>query len=162
MHHQLFVNNHLSVTVWFRKFEYFLKKDITLQKTAWCWVPRDPSTIFLPLLLEIARKLKFHVFLIFYARKHMVSSFYLKWTKFTRNCEFFPFVAPWGPKLNWNKFTISYEFSPLLVKWWYHMFSSNVMEEYMESEVSGIFLSKTGRQKYTVWVLGDPFYAYEG
>ena len=89
-----------------------------------------------------ARKLKFHVFLLFYARKHMISSFYLKWTKFTKNCEFFPFVAPWGPELNWNKFTISYEFSPLLVKWWYHMFSSIVMEEYMESELSGIFLVK--------------------
>ena len=36
-----------------------------------------------------ARKLKFHVFFLFYARKHMISLFYLKWTKFTRNCEFF-------------------------------------------------------------------------
>ena len=42
-----------------------------------------------------ARKLKFHEFLLFYARKHMISSFYLKWTEFTRNCEiFFPFVGP--------------------------------------------------------------------
>ena len=35
-----------------------------------------------------ARKLRFHVFLHFYARKHMISSFYPKWTEFTRNCEF--------------------------------------------------------------------------
>ena len=35
-----------------------------------------------------ARKLKFHVFFHFNARKHMMSSFYLKWTEFTRNCEF--------------------------------------------------------------------------
>ena len=34
------------------------------------------------------RKLRFHVFLYFYARKHMISSFYPKWTEFTRNCEF--------------------------------------------------------------------------
>ena len=33
-------------------------------------------------------KLKFHAFLLFHAKKHMISSFYLKWTKFTRNCEF--------------------------------------------------------------------------
>ena len=35
-----------------------------------------------------ARKLRFPVFLHFNARKHMMSSFYLKWTEFTRNCEF--------------------------------------------------------------------------
>ena len=33
-------------------------------------------------------KLGFHVFLLFDVRKHMASSFYLKWTKFTRNCKF--------------------------------------------------------------------------
>ena len=35
-----------------------------------------------------ARKLRFYVLLHFHARKHMISSFYLKWTEFTRNCEF--------------------------------------------------------------------------
>ena len=42
------------------------------------------------------------------------------------------------------------------------MFSSIKMEGYMEPELSGIFLSKKGSQKYTAWVPGDPFYAYEG
>ena len=37
-----------------------------------------------------ARKLRFYVFLHFNARKHLISSFYLKRTKFTRNCEFVP------------------------------------------------------------------------
>ena len=37
-----------------------------------------------------ARKLRFHVFLHFNARKHIISLFYLKWTEFTRNCEFVP------------------------------------------------------------------------
>ena len=37
-----------------------------------------------------ARKLKFHVFLHFNARKHMMSSFYLEWAEFTRDCEFLP------------------------------------------------------------------------
>ena len=36
------------------------------------------------------------------------------------------------------------------------------MEESMESEVSGIFISKSGHQKYSAWVPGDPFYVYEG
>ena len=35
-----------------------------------------------------ARKLWFNVFLLFHVRKHMTSSFYLKWTEFPRNCEF--------------------------------------------------------------------------
>ena len=37
---------------------------------------------------ENARKLRFHVVLLFHARKHVISSFYLKWTEFTRYCEF--------------------------------------------------------------------------
>ena len=36
------------------------------------------------------------------------------------------------------------------------------MEEYMESELSGIFLSKTVCQKYSGQVPGDSFYAYDG
>ena len=40
--------------------------------------------------LKSARKLRFYVFLHFNARKHMILSFYLLWTKFTRNCEFTP------------------------------------------------------------------------
>ena len=35
-----------------------------------------------------ARILRFHEFLHFYSRKHMISSFYLKWTEFTKNFEF--------------------------------------------------------------------------
>ena len=34
------------------------------------------------------------------------------------------------------------------------------MEEYMESFWH--FVSKMGCQKYSAWVLGDPFYAYDG
>ena len=35
------------------------------------------------------------------------------------------------------------------------------MEEYIEPELSGIFLSKNGRQKYSAWIFGDAFNAYE-
>ena len=49
-----------------------------------------------------ARKLKSHVFLHFNARKQMMSSFYLNWTKFTRNCEFVPQFGFPGTH-SWNK-----------------------------------------------------------
>ena len=42
------------------------------------------------------------------------------------------------------------------------MFSSIKVEEYMEPELSGIFLGKNGHQKYSSWVSVDLFYAYEG
>ena len=38
--------------------------------------------------LKNSRKLRFHVFFRFHARKHVISSFYWKWTEFTRHCEF--------------------------------------------------------------------------
>ena len=47
-----------------------------------------------------ARKLRFHVFLYFYARKHMISSFYPKWTEFTRNCAFH---SKYGSRRNQTK-----------------------------------------------------------
>ena len=31
----------------------------------------------------------------------------------------------------------------------------------MEPELSGNFFYKNGFQKYSAWVAGDPFYAYE-
>ena len=53
------------------------------------WVPADPSTHIFgdQFYSKNARKLKFHVFLHFNAREHMILSFYLKWIEFTRNCE---------------------------------------------------------------------------
>ena len=127
--------NHLTITVWFKKFVCFFKKRYHTAKRAWCWFPRDPSTI----CLKNARKLKFHVFLLSYARKHMISSFYLKWTKFTKNCEFFSICGSPG---TWTKLEEIHNF--LLIrstscKMAIHMFSSIKMEEYMESELSSIF-----------------------
>ena len=79
----------LSVTIWFRNFVCFFKKRHHTAKTAWCWVPRDPNSIFFDYFYSInARKVRINVFLLFHVRKHMTSSFYLKCTEFTRNCEF--------------------------------------------------------------------------
>ena len=66
-------------------------------------------------------------------------------------------MGPRGPKLNWNKFTVSCEFGTLQVKWWYHMFSSIKMEEYMESELSGIFWVKLVRKNIVLGSLGTHF-----
>ena len=36
------------------------------------------------------------------------------------------------------------------------------MEEYIESELSGIFRVKSNHQKYSAWVPEEPIYAYKG
>ena len=46
------------------------------------------------------RKLRFHLFLLFHVRKRMTSSFYLKWTEFTRNCELYSNCGCQTTKLN--------------------------------------------------------------
>ena len=55
---------------------------------------------------------------------------------------FFQFsLGPQGP-ISRTKFTISCELGLYNVKLQYHMFSSMKVEEYMESELSGIFRVK--------------------
>ena len=69
-----------------------------------------------------AWKLRFLVFLLFHARKHMISSFYLKGTEFTRYCEFCSNYESLGTQTklvqihdllwirsNWGKMMISYD-----------------------------------------------------
>ena len=50
-----------------------------------------------------ARKPGFYVFLYFIARKHLISSLYLKWTEFRRNCEFVPIYCRFPGTHNLNK-----------------------------------------------------------
>ena len=50
-----------------------------------------------------AGKYRFHVFLPYHVRKHMKSSFYLKWTKFTKTMNFVANVSSREPKLNWKQ-----------------------------------------------------------
>ena len=102
------------------------------------------------------RKLKFHFSLFFHfnARKHMISPFYLKWTEVTRDCKFLKFsLSPWGLTIG-TKITIPSEFCPLQVKWWYHMFSSVKKEEYIESELSGLFQVKVAAKNIVFGSLG--------
>ena len=137
---------------------FFLKRDITLQnsKNSSALGPNGPKHYIFGnhFYFKNVRKLIFHVFLNFCSRKHMTSSIYLTWIEFTRNFElFFPIVDPRGSELNWNKFTISCEFGLLQLKWCYHMLSGIKMEEYMESNLSGIFWVKLAA---TNIVLGSP------
>ena len=147
----------LSVTVWFRKFVYFFKKRHHIAKTAWRWVPRDPSSIFLLIATTFTRKMPRSSDSI-YSSYFMLENiwhhhFTWSWPNSQEIVNFVPIVGPRGHELNWNKFTISCEFDPLQVEWWYHMFSSIKMEEYMEPEISGFFWVKTVAKNI---VLGSP------
>ena len=107
-----------------------LQNETSLQKQTQLGI-ESPGTQAVYLLIDYfylnnARELRFHVFLLFHVRKHM-TSFCLKWIKFTRNCEFCSnFVTP-----GTSRTSISCEFGPLQEKWWCHMFSSVKMEGYM-------------------------------
>ena len=96
-----------------------------------------------------ARKLRFQVFLHFDARKYMILSFYLKWTKFTRNFEFFSNYGSPGIR------SISVKNDDIicfLTLKWRNTWNLSLLA----------FFELTGCQKYSAWVSGDPFYAYEG
>ena len=55
---------------------------------------RDPIFLVSSLTQKNSRKLKLHAFLHSHARKHMVSSFGLKWTESTKKFAFVPLVCP--------------------------------------------------------------------
>ena len=68
----------------------FLQKETLHCKSSLALRPKGPKHYVFGnhIHAKNARKLRFHVFVLFAARKNMISSFYLKWTEFTRNCEF--------------------------------------------------------------------------
>ena len=65
----------------------FLQKETSHYQSSLALVPQGPRHYIFGdhFYLKNVRKLKFHVFLLFYVRKHMISLFYLKWIRFTRN-----------------------------------------------------------------------------
>ena len=78
--------------------------------------------------------------------------------KETSHCKnSFALRSPRGPELNCYKFTISCELGPLSVKWRYDMFPSIKMEEYMESELSGICWVKAVTKNTVIGSLGIHF-----
>ena len=96
-----------------------------------------------------SRKLKLHAFLHFDARKHMVSSFGLKWTESTKKFAFVPLVCPQGSELSWKKV------QNFLRVW---STSSEIMISFSFQHENGVihgiltfwdFSSKIGLQKHT-------------
>ena len=69
----------------------FLQKETSHCKNSLVLGPQGPKQYIIGdhFYSKNVRKFRFHVFLLFCVRKHMTSSFYLKWTEFTRNCEFY-------------------------------------------------------------------------
>ena len=110
-----------------------------------------------------ARKLRFHVFLNCQDRKHVISWIYLRRTEFARNFDYcFNYGSPWTQ----TKLEQSSQFLANYVHFRQNygiMFSSIKMEEWIYGIwVFWHFSSKTGRQKYSVWVPGDLIDACEG
>ena len=74
-----------------QKIYMFLQKKRSHCKNSLALGPQEPKHYIFGdhFYSKNARKLRFHVFLLFDARKYIISSYYLQWTEFTRNCEFF-------------------------------------------------------------------------
>ena len=68
----------------------FLQKEITHCKNSLALGPQGPKQYIFGnhFYSKNTKKLRFHVFLQFHVKKHMSSSFYLKWIEFTRNYQF--------------------------------------------------------------------------
>ena len=107
--------------------------------------------------LKNVRKPRFHVFLYRHPRKHVNSPYV------DRICKkvwfFFNYVTP-GPELNWNKI---HNFV------WILSTSGKIVSHFLawirvthRFWAFWHFLSKTGRQKYSIWVQEDHFQAHEG
>ena len=104
----------------------------------------------------IARKIRFYVFLHFSARKYTISSFYLKWTKFPRDCDILPVQFGFPGTHSWNKTHNTL---------WIQTTSGKMMISYIfeqeKGEIRGIwafwhFQSKSAHQKCGVWIPGNP------
>ena len=123
-----------------RKFICFFKKRHHITKAASCWVPSDPSSIFLETNFIRIMPWSSDSMYSSYFMLENISHHHFTWRgpNSQEIVNFVTIVGPWGPELNWSKFTISCEFGPLQVKWQYHIFPSIKMEEYMEPELSRI------------------------
>ena len=91
---------------------------------------------------ENARKFRFHVFLHFHTKKHMIWWYYLKWSEFTRNCDccFNLMGFPWTHK--WNEIHNFLWIRPTLGKNMVSNIFSMKMGGILKSELSAIFQLK--------------------
>ena len=137
-----------------QKICLFLQKETSHCKNSLALGPQGPKQYIFGdhFYSKNAKKLRFHVFLLFHVRKHMTSSFYLKWTEFTRNCEFCSNCGSPGTRIKLeqihNFLWIRSTSGKMMIS-----FSSIKMEKYMEPELSGFFWVKMVTKNI---VLGSP------
>ena len=142
----------------------FLQKETSYCKSSFAFGPQGSKHyIFDHFYLKNARKhVRLHIFLLFHARKHVVSSFYLKWTGLTRYCKFCSNCESLRIQTNLvkihNILWIRSTLGKIMI--WYIFYHNN--GEINEISAFWYFLSKSDHQKYSAWVPGDPFYAYQG
>ena len=79
----------------------FLQKETSHCKSSLALGPQGPKQYIFGdyFYSNNAGKLIFYVFLLFHVRKHMTSSFYLKWTELTRNCDFCSICESLGTRI---------------------------------------------------------------
>ena len=72
-----------------QKICMFLQKETSCRKSSFALGPQWLERYIFgdQFYVKNTRKLRFHAFPLFHARKHVISSFYLKWTEFTIYCE---------------------------------------------------------------------------
>ena len=86
----------LKCKVWFRKFVCFFKKRHHTAKTAWRWVPRNPSTIFLATTFtrKMPESSNFMYFSFFVLENIWYHHFTWSGPISQEIVSFFPFVGP--------------------------------------------------------------------
>ena len=138
-----------------QKICLFLQKETSHCKISMTLDPQGPKQYIFGdhFYSKNAKKLRFHVFLLFHARKHMTSSFYLNWTEFARNLWIWSNCGSPGTRIKFEQIR-----NFLWVR--YHMFSSIKMEEYMEPELSGIFRVKMVAKNIVLGSLGSILYIW--
>ena len=72
-----------------QKICMFLQKETSHCKNSLVLGPQGTKQYIFGYYFYSNNARKLHVFLLFHVRKQMTSLFYLKWTEFRRNCEFY-------------------------------------------------------------------------
>ena len=138
------------------KFCMFLQKETSHCQNTLALDPQGPKHYVFgdPFYSKNARKLKFHVFLLFVLENICYHHFTWSGPISQEIVSFFPFVGL-RTKLEQihNFLRIRYTSGKMVIYFlvlkWRNTWNLR-------------FLCKTGRQKCSSWVLADPFYAYEG
>ena len=138
-----------------QKLCLFLQKETSHWRNNLALGPQKPKQYIFgdQFYLKNAKKLRFHVFLLFHVRKHVTSSLYLKWTKFTRNCQFCSNCGSPGTRIELEQIHNFLRIRSTSGK----MFYIIKIEEYMEPKLSGFFWVKMVVKNIVLRSLGTHF-----